>query len=359
MGKTPELRPGCFVLNDSSIFLDREGGSLAKSFFVVEGKYNLPDLVANCLKSSKNDHKFLVSSQVILSKSLYAKTQPCIETEVHYSGNATTSPKIRKITNQLYNVKVEFNIPNCTAFGTTAIIDTGASTCCINKKVITKEALEPLTYIVFFNGLNSRQQATHRIKQGYFLIEGNKFKIPLIYAFDMRDNNGIEMLIGANFLRSMKGGIRIEGDEITIYKKVTKIKTSNQTEITEIAELEVSEEEFLEINESIYFNQEGSRAFKEQFKPVIDRLKQQGYIGEELLKHWKKNSERCKLDIINPDITIEDRPLKHVTPSMEASFRKHVDSLLKISVIRPSKSRHRTMAMIINLGTTIDPEIGR
>nr|GFB06398.1 ORFIII-like polyprotein [Tanacetum cinerariifolium] len=54
--------------------------------------------------------------------------------------------------------------------------------------------------------------------------------------------NGIEMLIGANFLRFMRGGIRIEGDEITIYKKVTRIKTSNQTEIAEIAELEVSEE---------------------------------------------------------------------------------------------------------------------
>ncbi|GKE31755.1 Orf y [Tanacetum coccineum] len=244
-------------------------------------------------------------------------------------------------------------------FGTTAIIDTGASACCINKKVIPKEALEPLTQTVVFNGLNSRQQATHRIKQGYFLIEENKFKIPLIYAFDMRDSNGIEMLIGANFLRSMKGGIRIEGDEITIYKKVTKIKTSNQTEIAEIAELEVSEEEFLEINESIYFNQEGSRAFQEQFKPVIDRLKQQGYIGEEPLKHWKKNGELCKLDIINPDITIEDRPLKHVTPAMEDLFRKHVDSLLKIGAIRPSKSRHRTMAMIVNSGTTIDPVTGR
>ncbi|GKB25640.1 RNA-directed DNA polymerase [Tanacetum coccineum] len=211
--------------------------------------------------------------------------RPCIETEVHYSGNATASPKIRKITNQLYNVKVEFDIPNCTPFGTTAIIDKRASACCINKKVIPKEALEPLTQTVVLNGLNSRQQATHRIKQGYFLIEENKFKIPLIYAFDMRDNNGIEMLIGANFLRSMKGGIRIEGDEITIYKKVTKIKTSNQTEIAEIAELEVNEEEFLEINESIYFNQEGSRTFQEQFKPVIDRLKEQGYIGEEPLKH--------------------------------------------------------------------------
>nr|GFA35476.1 ORFIII-like polyprotein [Tanacetum cinerariifolium] len=75
-------------------------------------------------------------------------------------------------------------------FGTTAIIDTGASACCINKKFI--QALEPLTQTVFFNGLNSRQQATHKIKQGYFLIEGNKFKIPLIYAFDMRDNNEVK-----------------------------------------------------------------------------------------------------------------------------------------------------------------------
>ncbi|GJV73449.1 Orf y [Tanacetum coccineum] len=249
--------------------------------------------------------------------------RPCIETKVYYSGNATTSLKIRKITNQLYNVKVEFDIPNYTGFGTTAIIDTGASACCINKKVIPKEALEPLTQTVVFNGLNLRQQATHRIKQGYFLIKEKKFKIPLIYAFDMRDNNGIEMLIGANFLRSMKGGIQIEGDEITIYKKVTKIKTSNQTKIAEIAELE------------------------------------QGYIGKESLKHWKKNGEPCKLDIINPDIIIKDKPLKHVTLAMEELFRKHVDSLLKIGVIRPSKSRHRTMAMIINSGTTIDPVTGR
>nr|GEX70461.1 RNA-directed DNA polymerase [Tanacetum cinerariifolium] len=197
--------------------------------------------------------------------------RPFMEAEAHYSGSTTTALKIRKITNQLYNVKVEFEIPNCPMFGTTAIIDTGASACCINRKVIPEEALEPLTQTIFFNGLNSRQQATHRIKQGYFLIEGNKFKIPLIYAFDMRDSNGTEMLIGANFLRSMRGGIRIEGDEITIYKKVTRIKTSNQTEIAEIAELEVSEEEFLEINESIYFYQEGSNAFLEQFKPIIDR----------------------------------------------------------------------------------------
>nr|GEY11328.1 reverse transcriptase domain, reverse transcriptase zinc-binding domain protein [Tanacetum cinerariifolium] len=57
---------------------------------------------------------------------------------------------------------------------------------------------------------------------------------------------------------------------------------------------------------------------------------------------------------IAKDITIEDRPLKHVTPAMEDSFKKHVDSLLEIGAIRPSKSRHITMAMIVNSGTTID-----
>nr|GEY37507.1 protein kinase-like domain, phloem protein 2-like protein [Tanacetum cinerariifolium] len=199
--------------------------------------------------------------------------------------------KVRKITNQLYDVKVEFDIPDCPTFGTTAIIDRGASACCINKKVIPEEALEPLTQIVFFNGLNSRQHATHRIKsmKGGIRIERDEITI---YKKE------------ANFLRSMKGGIRIEGDEITIYKKVTRIKTSNQTKVTKIAELEVW-------------------------------LKHQGYIRKEPLKHWKKNGELCKLDIINPDIIIEDRPLKHVTPAMEDSFRKHVDSLLKICAIRP------------------------
>nr|GEY21469.1 retrotransposon protein, putative, Ty3-gypsy subclass [Tanacetum cinerariifolium] len=122
---------------------------------------------------------------------------------------------------------------------------------------------------------------------------------------------------------------------------------------------EVNEEEFLKINKSIYFNQELSKAFLEQFKPVIERLKHQGYIGEEPLKHWKKNGEFCKLDIINTDITIEDRPLKHATPAMEDSFKRHVDSLLKIGAIRLSISRHRTMAMIVNSGTTIDPVTGK
>ncbi|GJX51270.1 RNA-directed DNA polymerase [Tanacetum coccineum] len=187
---------------------------------IEEHKIRKRKLKTQLQKEKKKETKARYSSEEFPPLGNPQIARPFIEAEVHYSENTTTAPKIRKITNQLYNVKVEFEIPNCPMFGTTAIIDTGTSACCINQKVIPEDALEPLTQTVFFNGLNSRQQATHRINQGSFLIEGNKFKIPLIYAFDMNDNNGIKMLIGANFLRSMKGGILIEGDEITIYKRL-------------------------------------------------------------------------------------------------------------------------------------------
>nr|GEX65839.1 retrotransposon protein, putative, Ty3-gypsy subclass [Tanacetum cinerariifolium] len=271
-----------------------------------------------------------------------------------------TKPKVKKVVNQLYNVTVEFDIPNCPFFKTKEIIDTGASSCFINKEVVPEEALELLTYSINVNGLNSQQPAKHKIRAGAFAIEGNKFRILLIYAFDMKINDGIQMLIRTNFIRVMQGGIRIEGDEITIYKKVTKFKTTNQVEITQVAidELEMDELEYQATTEEVVFHQEVGSEFRKQFELVIEDLKEQGYIREEPLKHWKKNGELCRLDIINPDITIEDKPLKDITPAMEASFRRHIESLLKLRVIRPSKSRHRTMAMMVNSGTSVDPLTG-
>nr|GEU29026.1 ORFIII-like polyprotein [Tanacetum cinerariifolium] len=44
-----------------------------------------------------------------LRKSQIAR--PFMEAKVHYFGNTTTAPKSRKITNQIYNVKIEFEIP--------------------------------------------------------------------------------------------------------------------------------------------------------------------------------------------------------------------------------------------------------
>ena len=77
------------------------------------------------------------------------------------------------------------------------------------------------------------------------------------------------------------------------------------------------------------------------------------------MKHWAKNQVTCKLNIINPDLTVCDQPLKHVTPELEAAFRRHVQALLDIKVIRASMSRHRMMAMIVQSGTIVDPITGK
>ncbi|KAI3809614.1 hypothetical protein L1987_19210 [Smallanthus sonchifolius] len=177
----------------------------------------------------------------------------------------------------------------------------------------------------------------------------------------MRTGDGIDMLIGTNFTRSMNGGIRIEGDEVTLYKKVTRLKTNQTTEVNTAAieELDMDEEFYQELQETVSFSKQDSKKLKARFKPILNELREQGYIGEEPLKHWRKNGETCRLDIINPDVTIQDKPLKHVTPALEASFQKHVDALLKLGVIRPSKSRHITMTMMVNSGTTVDPATGK
>ena len=55
---------------------------------------------------------------------------------------------------------------------------------------------------------------------------------------------------------------------------------------------------------------------------------------------------------------VEDKPLRHLTPQAKEAFSKHVKALLEIGIIRPSKSKHRTTAIIVNSGTTVDPITG-
>ncbi|KAJ4791831.1 polyprotein [Rhynchospora pubera] len=270
--------------------------------------------------------------------------------------------KGKRVLNRLYNIELTMEIPGVEKFKIQAILDTGATVCCVDQNAVPKEALEPSAYPIQINGVNSSQIANQKLKGGMMAIEENRFRIPFTYAFPMEQRDGIQMLIGCNFIRAMQGGLRIEGQMVTFYKNVTTITTKVDAEVAAsaaIEELELSELEYFEIQRiTAYSCGEESQKFKERFRPLLERLKEQGYIGENPLQHWEKNRVKCKLDIINPDITIQDKPLKHVTPAMKEQFDKHVQALLKIGVIRPSKSRHRTMAMMVNSGTSIDPKTG-
>jgi hypothetical protein len=78
-------------------------------------------------------------------------------------------------------------------------------------------------------------------------------------------------------------------------------------------------------------------------------------MGEDTLKHWEKNQVKCKIELINPDLIIKDKPITMMTIQTKEAMRKHVDALLARGVIRPSKSPHRTNAFIVESGTSIDP----
>ena len=194
------------------------------------------------------------------------------------------------------------------------------------------------------------------------IIGENRFKIPYTHTFPMRiANDGIQMPIGCNFIRSMYGGIRIEGQTVTFYKNVTTIETHAevQAHVAAIPKLDLTEEEYLLIKEVVLFTSPiKNYSFEQKFRGLLNRLEAQGVIGDDPLKLWGRNQEKCYLDIKNPDVEINDKPLKHVTPKMKEQFERHVNALLKLGVIRPSKSKHRTMAIIVESGTTVDPKTG-
>lgn len=273
----------------------------------------------------------------------------------------TASIPVRDRRNGLYNLIVELEIPGCAPLKVNAILDTGATTCCINSEGLPKEMMEDNTFKVKFTGANSIMVAKQKLKYGMMRIEGHVFRIPYTFAFPLRLGGGEQLVIGCNFIRSMNGGVRIEGNDVTFYRNITTVKTMTEVpKILALEELEMEEEEYIAL-QSTYSNicpvvQEG---FKARYEELIIKLKNAGYIGENPMKFWAKNKVQCKLEIINPNLTIQDKPLKHVTPAMEATFKKHVDALLELKVIRPSTSQHRTTAFIVYSGTTVDPATGK
>nr|AYD60109.1 ORF3 protein [Dioscorea bacilliform RT virus]AYD60112.1 ORF3 protein [Dioscorea bacilliform RT virus] len=261
--------------------------------------------------------------------------------------------------NGLYNLTVQLEIPGSAPVTVNAILDTGATNCCINEEGLPKEILEENTFEVKLTGANSEMVARKKLKNGIMRIGDNQFRIPYTFAFPLRLGGGEQLIIGCNFIRAMNGGVRIEGDTVTFYKNVTTVKTQQQVpKLLALEELEMNEDEYIELQQSVSAI-EPSNYFSNKLSQVLQELKQAGYIGDDPLKFWSKNQVTCELNIINPDLTIQDKPLKHVTPAMAETFRKHIDALLKLKVIRESKSRHRTTAFIVYSGTTVDPSTGK
>ncbi|KAJ4762433.1 polyprotein [Rhynchospora pubera] len=183
----------------------------------------------------------------------------------------------KRVLNRLYNMEITFEIPGVNPFKVQAILDTGATVCCVNQEIVPQEALEPSAYPIQINGVNSTQIASLKLKNGSMLIESNRFRIPFTYSFSMGKKEGVQMLIGCNFIRSMQGGLRIEGQNVTFYKNITTIATTTDPEMVQAAipELDLTGLEYIEVREAVAYHQEQeSQQFKEKFRPLLNRPKE-------------------------------------------------------------------------------------
>nr|QBB63970.1 polyprotein [Green Sichuan pepper vein clearing-associated virus] len=264
--------------------------------------------------------------------------------------------------NKLYHVIVVFKIsptPGAAPleFEVNAIIDTGCTCCCINSTKVPEDAVEEAKMIQNVSGINSTTRVTKKLKAGKMILAGTEFYTPYISVFPMNMPK-IDMLIGCNFIRAMKGGLRFEGTEVTFYKTVTKIQTTLEPQRIAYLE-ELIEEEDLKLEIAANTQDFESLASKIKNSQLLKDLKDQGYIGEDPVRHWAKNGVKCKLEIINPDITIEDKPPGDLSVEEKARYQRHIQVLLDLGVIRPSKSKHRTAAFIVKSGTTVDPITGK
>nr|AHM92963.1 polyprotein [Banana streak CA virus] len=236
-----------------------------------------------------------------------------------------------------------------------AILDTGATVCVADSRMIPAEMREQAKNRIIIRGVNGVTEVNEVTAIGRLWVGKQWFTLPQTFIMPTL-GDGVHMIIGMNFIRTV--GLRIENGEVTIYKIMTTVPAPPIAhDLNYIGELELELYEYYDICATQ--NQRGEIA-EEFIEPAImARMKKLGYIGEEPLKHWNKNQVKCRIEVKNPDMIIEDRPLKHITPAMKEAMAKHVKKLLELKVIRPSQSKHRTTAMIVESGTEVDPVTGK
>nr|AFO11492.1 polyprotein [Sugarcane bacilliform virus] len=245
---------------------------------------------------------------------------------------------------EMFRFPVVIEVPEVGKVQLTALLDTGATRSCVNQAFVENKLLQDTRFRVKISGVNSTTYLSKQIKDGAKLWAGNSwFKLPLTYVGDMHMGEKTQMLIGCNFIQSLAGGVRLEGRTVTFYKYISSIQANEFLQAEEEINIATSEQEFINKN------------FMIKNKKLLEEMKEQGYMGEDTLAHWEKNQVKCKIEVINPDLIIKDKPITMLTIQTKETMRQHIEALLARKVIKPSTSPHRTKAFIVESGTSIDP----
>ncbi|KAG6523283.1 hypothetical protein ZIOFF_013139 [Zingiber officinale] len=250
--------------------------------------------------------------------------------------------------NNLLNIKVrvEINNQDCVL---NAILDTGAATCVCDGTKIPKEFRQQASVDALIQGVNSATKVSEILKEGKIWVGEQYFRLPRTFVMPSLAE-GLNFILGMNFIRAMEGGLRIEKGEVTFYKLVTTVSTPPTAhQVTLLEELDLELTEYYDICAAMP-QKDTYEAHKRHLKAFITICEQNGLI----LSPTKYKIGVKQVDILGA--TIGDSKIKLQPHIIQKILETKSESLTEIRALRRWLGiLNYARAYIPNLGKTLGP----
>ena len=168
-------------------------------------------------------------------------------------------------------------------------------------------------------------------------INNQKYNLPLTWVKPFNKEKTTQFILGMNFIKNQFGGLIVQGDIVTIFKRADMIYTTpfvkETIACTEEGYILFQKEEDHELQ--IEFNQ--LEPLRQKLAPIIEALKIDGTIGENPIRNMHRTKEECTLQILNPDIRLTC-PVIKATPYEQTEFDLHIKELKQLEIIADTQS---------------------
>lgn len=230
----------------------------------------------------------------------------------------------------------------------TPMIDTGAEANIFKHNCLPEEKWEKIKIPIIIKGFNNEGNIiTHKARNIKIQIWDKILKIEEAYSYELPNK---DIIIGLPFLEKLYPHIitrthwwlttpckqKIAAKRVS--NKVRKITNwiKGNEKITQKLENEQKNEN--QIEEIIIFT-------IDKITPIKEKLKE--LYSKDPLKGWDKHKTTIKIELINKDSIIIQKPLKYNFNDLK-EFKIHIEELLKKGYIQESNSKHTSPAFIIN-----------
>lgn len=258
-------------------------------------------------------------------------------------------------------IKIQINIPKYKKYHLYGYIDTGASICVASRYALPEEVWKISDKVIEASIANgSKIQINKVAKNTKINICGEEFIFPTIY----QQETGIDFIIGNNFLKLNEPFIQsIELISITHHLTKKRVFCTLEKEAYKVAQPGFPESHKKQKGEDDYKldkptqitcleqsnDQESNSENYLNAISNLDKLKEllkQTSSENPLDENINNSKEIAEIKMKDPSKVIRVKPMSY-TPSDREEFKRQIQELLDLKVIRPSKSPHSSPAFMV------------